>query len=113
MDGSEKSQETTNKDREFLLGIAERLAKAEDAVAKYELAYQQLMSVLLEKTYIVTNKITGEKEVTDLDTIFSVMIQHFKHHTTLDKLFDDLKVEKLKPETAAVLYGNLSKQQQR
>lgn len=94
-----------DRDRDYLLEVANKLVNQENLIAKYEKAFNELSAVLQEKTYLITNKATGEKHIGDLDEIFSIMIHYFKSYPTLEGFFDVIRIEKLKPETAAILYG--------
>lgn len=126
MDESAKSQESNKgpsrdmTDAEKMAAVLQeagkKLIQQERRIAKCENAFADLSRVLQEKTYIITNLKTGEKHVTDLDEVFSGMVQHFVKNTTLEGYLETFKVEKVKPETAAILYGQknrLSKQRPR
>lgn len=115
MDGNEKSPEKTEAEAtaEILRQAADRLIKQERTLAQVEQGLLNLNKVLLPKRYLVTNKITGEKEVSNLDEIFSEMIRHLDMSGTLEGWLTKYNVLKLKEETADILYGkqqtNLSK----
>jgi len=104
-DGASREMTEAEKVAQVLEETGKKLVKQEALLKKYESAFADLSKVLQERTYLIVNKETGEKHIGDLDEVFSTMIQHFKTHNTLDDYFKLIKIEKLKPETAAVLYG--------